>query len=127
MHGDSFAAKYLANNWQLSGITTIATGRPAGSPTYRETSTAVSNLLATSSINGFGTNRVPFLPINSIYTPTSYRADLRLTKNIPFNVKDREIKGQLAFEAFNQHRHPGIHAGEGHPDAVSGRFRLWHG
>jgi outer membrane receptor protein involved in Fe transport len=101
MHGDSFAAKYLANNWQLSGITTIATGRPAGSPTYRETSTAVSNLLATSSINGFGTNRVPFLPINSIYTPTSYRADLRLTKNIPFNVKDREIKGQLAFEAFN--------------------------
>jgi hypothetical protein len=44
---------------------------------------------------------VPFLPINSIYTPTSYRADLRLTKNIPFNIKDREIKLQLNFEAFN--------------------------
>jgi hypothetical protein len=102
MHGESFLAKYIVNNWQLSGITTIASGRPAGSATIRETSAAVSNLLSQSNIDGFaGTSRVPFLPVNGIYTPATFRADLRLTKNIPFTVKDRVVKASVAFEAFN--------------------------
>jgi hypothetical protein len=58
--------------------------------------------LLSNSLIGFDTaSRVPFLPVDSIYTPASYRADLRLSKNIPFNIKDRLITLQLNFEAFN--------------------------
>jgi len=96
------AAKYLVNNWQLSAITTLAAGRPTGSPTIRVSSAGPSGLLSTSSINGFGGNfRVPFLPVDSIYTPASYRADLRLSKIIPIQIKDRSTSLTLNFEAFN--------------------------
>jgi hypothetical protein len=102
-HSSAAAAKYLLNNWQLSGITTIAAGRPSGSPTIRVAAAAVSNLLSTSTIDGFqsGNTRVPWLPVNSIYTPASYRADLRLTKGIPITIKDRDTMLSLNFEAFN--------------------------
>jgi len=102
LHSTAPVAKYLVNNWQLSGIVTLAAGRPAGSPTIKESSPAVSNLLSSTYIDGYGgTTRVPFLPVDSIYTPASYRADLRLTKNIPFNIKEREVKATLNFEVFN--------------------------
>jgi hypothetical protein len=102
LHSEAPVVKYLVNNWQLSGITTLAAGRPAGSPTIKESSAAVSNLLSSTYIDGFsGTSRVPFLPVDSIYTPASYRADLRLTKNLPFTIKDREVKATLNFEVFN--------------------------
>jgi len=95
-------AKYLLNNWQLSAITTLASGRPYTSPTIRVSSAGPTGLLNTSYIDGFsGNSRVPFLPVNSIFTPASYRADARLTKAIPFNVKDREVRLTLNFEVFN--------------------------
>ena len=101
-HSSNAVAKYLLNNWQLSGITTLAAGRPYGSPTIRVSSAGPSGLLSTSSINGFGGNfRVPWLPVNSIYTPAAYRTDARLTKVIPIMIKDRTTNLTLNFEAFN--------------------------
>ncbi len=57
-------------------------------------------MLSSSVLDGFsgGSNRVPFLPVDSIYTPASYRADIRLTKVIP--ISDR-VNLSLAAEAFN--------------------------
>jgi hypothetical protein len=99
MHSDSFFAKYFVNNWQLSSITTLMSGRPNGSLTIRTTDTPVANMLFNSTINGFGGNsRVPFLPVNSLYTPPVYREDLRLTKIIPLGER---FKLTLNAEAFN--------------------------
>ena len=110
-HSNSAFAKYVVNNWELSSVTTLAAGRPAGSPSIRVSSAIGSStpgypgtqgLLSTGNINGLsGSSRVPWLPVNSIYTPASYRADARISKLIPFNVKDRELKLYLNFEAFN--------------------------
>lgn len=99
-HSSSAFAKYFVNNWQLSSIVTLAAGRPAGSPSVRIVSAGPSGLL-NNNLVGFASSRVPFLPINSIYTPASYRADMRLTKNIPFTLHDRTLMLQLNFEAFN--------------------------
>ncbi|HWB96302.1 MAG TPA: TonB-dependent receptor, partial [Bryobacteraceae bacterium] len=98
--GNDFFSKYVLNHWQLAAITTMASGRPAGSPTIRTTDTPVTGMISSSVLNGFagGSTRVPFLPVNMIYTPASYRADLRLTKVIPIN--DR-VNLSLAAEAFN--------------------------
>jgi hypothetical protein len=109
-------AKYLLNNWQLSTITTLASGRPYTSPTISVSSSlsactagqtsgcipGTSGLLSGSYVDGLaGNSRVPFLPVNSIATPASYRADARVTKFIPIMVKDRETKLALNFEMFN--------------------------
>ena len=57
-------------------------------------------MLSTSSINGFGANtRVPFWPVDSLYTAPVYREDLRLTKMIP--LPEERFKLSLSFEAFN--------------------------
>jgi len=97
---DDVFSKYVLNNWQFAAITTMASGRPTGSPTIRLTDTPVTGMLSSSVLDGFsgGSTRVPFLPVNSIYTPASYRADLRLTKVIP--VRER-LNLALALEAFN--------------------------
>src|SRR5579863_4376740 len=85
VHRDGAFYKYVVNNWQLSSIMTLASGRPAGSPSVRLTDTPVKGMLSTNSLNGFNEspNRVPFLPVDSLYTPPTYRDDLRLTKNFP--------------------------------------------
>ena len=44
---------------------------------------------------------MPFLPVNSILTPASYRADARISKLIPFNIAERPTKLSLNFEMFN--------------------------
>ncbi len=100
-HSGSAFAKYVVNNWQLSSITTLAAGRPYGSPTIRVSSSAISGL-SSSYIDGFsGNSRAPWLPVNSIFTPASYHTDARLTKLIPLKVKDRDVNLSLNFEAFN--------------------------
>lgn len=100
MRGNSMFAKYVANGWMLSSITTLASGRPTGSETIRLTDTPVTGMLSTSSINGFGGNfRVPFLPVNSLYTPPVYREDLRITKSIPLHWERAKLS--VSFEAFN--------------------------
>jgi hypothetical protein len=100
MHGNSAFAKYVANNWQLSSITTLASGRPTGSETIRLTDTPVTGMLSSNSIDGFGGNsRVPFLPVNGLYTPPVYREDLRITKMFP--LPKEQVKLSVSFEAFN--------------------------
>ena len=92
-------SRYVVNNWQLSSITTLASGRQAGPVTVRMSDTPVPGMLFNSTLNGFGGNtRVPFEPFDSLYTPPFYREDFRLTKNIP--IKER-VHLFLNFEAFN--------------------------
>jgi outer membrane receptor protein involved in Fe transport len=101
-HSGSAFAKYFLNSWEFSGIATLAAGRPAGSPTIRVSTAGPTGLLSTTYIDGLlGSTRVPWLPVNSIYTWPSYRGDARISKLIPFNVKDRELKLYLNFEVFN--------------------------
>jgi len=103
-HPANAFVKYGVNGWQLSGIVTLASGRPTGSPTIRVVSAPTlpsGSFLSTSTIDGFsgGNTRVPFLPVNSIYTPASYRADIRLTKAIP--LVSEKVRLYLNFEVFN--------------------------
>jgi outer membrane receptor protein involved in Fe transport len=101
MHSDSLLAKYVVNNWQLSSITTIASGRPAGSLTVHLTDTPVTGMLySTDALNGFNGNfRAPFLPVNSLYTPWVQQENVRLTKSFP--LPREGMKLSLNFEAFN--------------------------
>jgi outer membrane receptor protein involved in Fe transport len=99
LHRNGAFAKYVVNNWQLSSITTLASGRNAGPVTVRVTDTPVAGMLSSSTLNGFGgNNRVPFEPFDSLYTPPTYREDLRLTKNLPFSER---LRAALNFEVFN--------------------------
>jgi len=110
-----FANAVLAN-WQVATITTLASGRPYSSPSISVSSAPSScsatvttsclpageSLISTSYIDGYaGSSRVPFLPVNSILTPASYRADARITKFIPIKIKDRDTRLSLNFEVFN--------------------------
>ena len=97
-HRDGAFYKYIVNNWQLGAITTLASGRPTTAQ-IRTTDTAVAGMAYTTSIDGFGGNfRVPFWPVNSLYTPPAYRADARISKIIALNERFRLY---LNFEAFN--------------------------
>jgi hypothetical protein len=102
-HSNSAFAKYVVNNWQLSGIVTLMSGRPTGSGTIRIVSAPTlpsGALLSTSTIDGLqgGSTRVPFLPVNDIYTPAIYRADLSLIKALPLT---EQVRLFLRFDAFN--------------------------
>jgi hypothetical protein len=95
--GGSFY-KYFVNNWQLGAITTLAAGRPTTAQ-IRTTDTPVAGMAYNTSIDGFGGNfRVPFWPVNSLYTPPAYRADARISKIIPVNER---LRFYLNFEVFN--------------------------
>jgi hypothetical protein len=97
-HGSDVFSKYVLNNWQLSAITTMQSGRPV-SPTVRVTDTPFTGMFATTSLDGSGLSfRVPFWPVNSLLTPPQYRADARISKLIP--IKER-YKLYINFEAFN--------------------------
>jgi hypothetical protein len=101
MHSSSFVAKYLVNNWQLSSITTIMSGRPTGSLTIHMNDTPVAGMLySADALDGFNGNfRVPFLPVDSLYTPWVQTENFRVTKNIP--IPRENIRLSLMFEAFN--------------------------
>lgn len=108
-HSTSLFARMLVNNWQLSTITTIATGQPLTetlSVTNGLSAAQVkalglpSNLAYTNStLNGFGgSTQVPFLGVNTLRLPNTYRVDARLTKVLPITER---FKLSLQFEAFN--------------------------
>jgi Carboxypeptidase regulatory-like domain/TonB dependent receptor len=98
VHRDGAFYKYVVNNWQLSGITTLASGRPL-TATVLVQDTPVTGMAFNNTLNGFGGNfRVPFWPLNNLYTPPTYRADLRLSKILPFSER---WKLYLMFEVFN--------------------------
>jgi outer membrane receptor protein involved in Fe transport len=94
--------KYVVNNWQLSSITSMASGHPTGSETITISGTPVTGMFKTTSINGSGLGfRVPFLPVNSYYLPAQYHSDARLSKVIPLGAEDSPRKLYLTFEMFN--------------------------
>jgi hypothetical protein len=91
-------AKYLINHWQLSQITTLASSQPT-TPIVRVVSSPFAGAAFTNTLNGFGgSNRVPFLPFNSLDIDRTYRVDARLTKELPITER---FKLYLNFEAFN--------------------------
>lgn len=92
---DAFS-KYVINNWQLSGVTTLSSGRP----TFATVNIA-SKLpqIPFFTLNGFGGDtRVPFWGPNAARLDGVYKLDARLTKNLPFSEQYRLT---LNFEAFN--------------------------
>jgi outer membrane receptor protein involved in Fe transport len=90
--------KYLVNNWQLSSITTMQAGRPT-QPTIRTTDTPVTGMFSNFNLNGGGlSSRVPFWPVNYLYTPPQYHADARLSKIVPITERYRVY---LNLEVFN--------------------------
>jgi hypothetical protein len=97
---NSTFAKYFVNGWELSTITTLASGEPlSGSISVSGTQFTSTPLLYTTSINGSGGwGRVPFWPVNSLPLSRQYTVDGRLTRNIP--ISDR-VKLAIKFEAFN--------------------------
>ena len=112
--GTSWVDRQVINGWQLSFVSTFASGFPVNStiggvsastlPTVAGTS-----LFGTSSINGLGpsssaynTQRVPFEPVGNLNVPPTFRTDARLSKT--FSVTER-VKVQLAFEAQNVFNH----------------------
>ena len=97
---NSAFAKYVVNGWQLSSITTIQSGRPTGSLTIHMNDTPTAMLYSADALNGFNGNfRVPFLPVNSLYTPWVQQENFRLSKVIPLPREDMKLS--LNFEAFN--------------------------
>jgi len=95
-------ATLLANGWQLSQITTLASAQPA-TPTIFVSGNPFAGAAFNTSLNGFGgSSRVPFLPAASLDIDQIYRTDARLTKTLLFG--DR-YQLQLSFEAFNVFNH----------------------
>jgi len=99
-HRSSAFYRYAVNNWQLSSITSLQAGFPAGSETVRMTDKPVAGMFGTSP-NGTGfSSRVPWLPVNSYYLPPMYRSDARISKVLPFGESER-YRVYLNFEVFN--------------------------
>ena len=93
--------KYVVNNWQLSSITSLASGIPTSQESITISGTPVTGMFKTSTINGSGlSSRVPFLPYNYYYLPPHYNSDARLSKIIPLG-ENPSRKLYLTFEMFN--------------------------
>jgi hypothetical protein len=108
IRSDNAAAKYLVNNWQLSGLGTFSSA-PGTTPTVSiagPPAPAPFTPANNGSLNGYGQgglyNRVPFQPINSLNIDQVSRIDMRLSKVIP--IKER-YKALFTFDAFNLFNH----------------------
>lgn len=100
-HNTDAVSRYLVNGWQLSAITTLATGHPAGSETVYVSDKPVTGMFSNYSLNGTGfSSRAPWLPVNSYYLPSFDRADMRLSKVIPIDVEGHKAL-TLNFDMFN--------------------------
>jgi len=100
-HSSSAIARYLIDGWQLSSITSMASGHPYGSETITTKDTPVSGMFNSFSLNGIDfSTRVPWLPVNSYMYPAMYRQDASLTKVVPIGKEDR-YKLALRFDVFN--------------------------
>jgi hypothetical protein len=98
LKGDNLFAKYIANNWQLNGILTLASGRPSPETVSFSSTTNLPQAFTTTLDGLGGDNRVPFLPNNPLMIDPITRMDARITKIIP--IKER-MSLQLSFEVFN--------------------------
>jgi outer membrane receptor protein involved in Fe transport len=91
--------KYAVNNWQLSAITTLMTGKPVVPSVTISDSTPFAGAAFTNTLNGYGGwSRVPFYGSDVLYSPNTYRVDARISKMLP--VTER-VRAYLNFEAFN--------------------------
>ncbi len=98
-HRTDVLSKWLVNGWQLSSLTTMASGHPYGSETISVKDTPVTGMFSNYNLDGSGlSGRVPFLPVNSYYLPAFYRSDARVSKILPIGEK---AKLMLNFEMFN--------------------------
>ncbi len=99
-HSSSAFAKYAINGWSLSSITTIQSGRPQTLTIHMNDTPVTGMLYSADALDGFNGNfRVPFLPVNSLYSPWEQTENFRLTKSIP--LPKESIHLSLMFEAFN--------------------------
>jgi outer membrane receptor protein involved in Fe transport len=94
---DAFS-KYALNGWQLSGVTTLSTGRPTFATVFIQNH--ISGLqFPFFTLNGFGGDtRVPFWPANAGRLDGVNKLDARITKILPITER---VKLNLNFEAFN--------------------------
>ena len=96
-----FFSKYIVNGWQLSSITSMASGHPYGSMSISTKDTPVAGMFSSGNLDGSGLAfRVPFLPYNNYYLPALYRADARISKLIPLGESGKK-QIALNFEMFN--------------------------
>jgi len=99
MKSDSAFAKYAVNGWELTGLLTLASGRPNFESVGYSSTTNLPNLAFTGSLNGLGgDNRVPWLQNNPLQLDPTTRFDTRLSKNFPVHEK---MYLSLSFEVFN--------------------------
>jgi hypothetical protein len=100
-HRTDVFSKYVVNGWQISTITTLASGHPYGSETISVKDTPVPGMFSNYNLTGSGfSGRVPFLPYDSYYLPAMYRADGRISKIIPFGESHKRLL-YLNLEVFN--------------------------
>jgi hypothetical protein len=98
MKSDGKFARYVVNGWEMTGLLTLASGRPSFE-SVSFSSTANLPQAFTGSLDGLGgDNRVPFLPNNPLHIDPTYRYDTRLQKNFPIREK---MNLSLLFEVFN--------------------------
>lgn len=99
--GGSFTRR-LTSGWQISQISTFAS--PQGvSPTVFVAGGLFFGPAFPTTMNGFGgSNRVPFLPPNSLDIDSVIRTDARVTKTVTLTENTRLL---LSFEAFNVFNH----------------------
>jgi hypothetical protein len=100
MSGNNAFAKYVANGWQLAGVTTFASSQPA-TPTISGTFSGGG--ISNGSINGLGgSSRVPFESTSLVNVGAAYRTDARMSKVFPITER---VNVNLGFEAFNIFNH----------------------
>ncbi len=95
---DSKFAKYVVNGWELTGLLTLASGRPTFESISFSSTTNLPQAFTTN-LNGFvGDNRVPFLQNLPLMIDPIYRFDTRLQKT--FSIREK-MSLSLLFEVFN--------------------------
>jgi hypothetical protein len=100
VHSSSWAARYLVNGWEVSGIAFAASGQPV-TPTVLLTGNQFSTLTMAyfDTLNGAsGWARVPFQAVGSLHTDAQRNLNARLARSIPITER---VRGAVAVEAFN--------------------------
>jgi hypothetical protein len=97
---NSAVARHLMSGWELSSIAILASPQPATElVVVNGQQFSASTMPFLGSLNGSGGwSRVPFLPVNRLYSDPEYTLNARLARSIPFSER---ITGRLVFEAFN--------------------------
>jgi hypothetical protein len=89
------------DGWAISSVATLASSQPSTALvlTNGQQQFAKTTLAFTETLSGTGGwSRVPFLPVNSLYSDPGYTLDARLSRTI--GITER-IKATVMFEGFN--------------------------